>query len=138
MALNFQQTDTNGSLTNQAYCSVGGGFTGNKIASVGGTVGSVDVVLSLSSSQTGLAITFDLTVGSNVSWAAGTWTVRFNITTANMNLTCTSIYICRISSGNVNQATIGSATGLSISLGTTGVKTQTRSEERRVGKECRL
>jgi hypothetical protein len=40
-----------------------------------------------------------------------------------MNLTLSSVFICRVNSADVNQATIGSATGLGISLGTTGVKT---------------
>lgn len=41
-----------------------------------------------------------------------------------MNLTITEIHICRVDSSCVNQATLGSATGLSISLGSTGVKSQ--------------
>lgn len=59
-----------------------------------------------------------------MTWSAGTWTVRLNVTTANMNLTWTDVYICRTSSGCFNSATIGSATGLAKSLGSTGVLSQ--------------
>lgn len=134
MALVFAQTDTNQSVSacNTAAELLGcsgrsadvGGMTGQVCVS-GGTLGTTIGSWSVAASATDVAeFAFICTVDSGVSWDAGTWTIRFNVTTANMNLTVTEIHLCRVSSTCVNQASLGSATGLSISLGTTGVKSQ--------------
>ena len=60
-------------------------------------------------------------VAAGVVWDAGTWTINLEVSTANMNLTITEAHLCRVDSSCVNQETIGSNTGLSVSLGTTGV-----------------
>lgn len=127
MPINFQQTDTSASTSDQPNCSgaslVSGGFSLSE-CSAAGAAGSNTISGTLPSSATQSYPAFRCVVAGGVTWAAGTWTVRFNVQTANMNLTVTEVYVCRADSSNVNQATIGSATGLSISLGTTGVKTQ--------------
>lgn len=127
MALvDFNQTDTvylvtypNGgctgsSLTSQNHSSV--------TAESGGTLGSTPFGLFTAGSET-LVVSgiFKCTVNSGVSWNAGTWTWRLNVTSSNMFITLERVYICRVNSSDTNQATIGSATGLGLSLGSTGV-----------------
>lgn len=97
----------------------------DKVASVGGTAGSTPYAWQFGASNTNVVVNaVDCTVPASTSWDAGTWTVRFNVVTSNMNLTITEIHICRVNSSCANQATIGSATGLSIALSSTGVKSQ--------------
>lgn len=132
MALTFVQSDdeTNRCTTLEApFCSgVSTGTTNDpKIASVGGTPGSVNDPIFVAASATQSFHIFTLIVGSSVTWGDGTWTVNLNCNTANMNLTITGCHICRVSSACANQETIGNNTGLSISLGTTGVKNFTVS-----------
>lgn len=64
---------------------------------------------------------------SGVTGSSGTWTIRTEVTSANMNLTWSECYICRIDSSNVNQETIGSNASVGVSLGTTGAKSTTVS-----------
>jgi hypothetical protein len=59
--------------------------------------------------------------------AAGNWTVGLNITSAQAAFTYTKCFICHLNSSGTSIGTIGSVTGLGISLGTTGVKTATVS-----------
>ena len=54
------------------------------------------------------------------AWAAGTYAVTVNVTTANMNLTLTEIHLCRVSSACGAVSTIGSLTGIARGLGSTG------------------
>lgn len=51
---------------------------------------------------------------------AATFTWNFNVTTANMNITLTEVYVCLWKNSVWN--TMGSSTGLSVSMGSTGVK----------------
>lgn len=130
MAQDFQQTDTAGSacaplaLPGGAYCgNVSSNASVNRAATVGGTAGSTPLTSPAQNSADVRAILMELTVGAGVQWDAGTWTVRLNITTANANIQWTATHICHVSSTCVSQATIGSLTGQTTSLGTTGVKT---------------
>lgn len=129
MAMIFTQTDTGGGSILGSQCSTSTDFNNQaaKEASVGGTPGTSSSAFgpTVSASATDqVRGMFKCTVGSSVSWDAGTWTVRLRISTANMNLAISSIAICRCNSSLVNQEKIGEVTGLSISLSTTGVKTQ--------------
>ncbi len=55
-------------------------------------------------------------------WPAGTWTVRLNVyALAPSGWTWDSVYICRVNTGCVNQATIASATGLGLDVSVPGV-----------------
>lgn len=130
MAITFTQTDTNSSVCNSstelAACSGRtGGVNSAKVASVGGTAGTVAVSeTAVGSASNVVECGFALTIPAGTTGDSGTWTTRLNITTANMNLTITEIHVCRANSSCTNQESIGSATGLSISLGSTGVKSQ--------------
>lgn len=102
--------------------SVGGASLSG--AKVGGTSAGEQTPNLAGEASNLVLFAYECEIPADASWDAGDWTVRFNITTSNMNLTVTEIYVCRVNSSCTNQATIGSETGLSISLGTTGVKTQ--------------
>lgn len=131
MAINYTQTDSGtGACAGEAgYCAATGNniiSTTEKIATAGGTAGSVEIGTSQFSPNATDQRASIITIipDSGTSGDSGTWTVRLNITTANMNLSIIAIDICRVNSSCVNQESIGSATGLSISLGSTGVKSQ--------------
>lgn len=138
MPLNYAQTDTGTGLSNNnnPWCAsgsgVGGPLTGGNVpvdtlATVGGTSGSTQQTRTVAAGTGTVGSTrcvyfvCKLSVNSGVVWNSGTWTWRINITTANMNLTITDVFICRVNSSNVSQATIGSTSGLSTSIGSTGV-----------------
>lgn len=131
MAINFTQTDSDNAAvdtsTERAGCSgaIYSGLAASPECTDGGTAGTLGMSFRLAASAVGEAgLCLVCVPAAGTTWAAGTWTVRFNVTTANMNLTVTAVHICRANSSGTNQETIGSATGLSISLGTTGVKSQ--------------
>jgi len=127
MALDLQQTDTAMDCAVAAFCSglTANGASGAKQASQGGTAGTVENTVKIDNlASNERAFYTECIIPAGATWAAGTWTVRFNCTTAVSGVTIASIYICRVNSSCVSQATIGSATGLSIDLGTTGVKSQ--------------
>lgn len=127
MPINYQQTNTNSGL-NSGFCSgVGAIVNIEPVSTFGGTPGSIEDTMFCASSETLVRMVNKIIIDSGTSWDSGTWTWRFNVTTANMNITLRSVYICRVNSSGVNQATIGSSTGLSVSLGTTGVKSGTIS-----------
>lgn len=126
----FAQTGTSADppfsgATELAGCSGTAVIAGmlERICSVGGSAGGAASV-TLTSSAVVVAVFLGITVPASTTGSAGTWTVRFNVSTANMNLTCSAVYVCRASSDGTNQETIGSATGLAIDLSTTGVKSQ--------------
>lgn len=127
MAINFTQGDF-GAFVLVTLCD-GRGDSAAELpsrfpASDGATAGTVAHSQALGASDTNVkTILFQIPVNAGVSWNAGTWTVRFNVTTANMNITVTEIYVCRQTTAGAD-FTIGSATGLSISCGATGVKSQ--------------
>ncbi len=123
---NPQQTDTS-DININVFCS---GLANNanaqqgNTASVGGTAGTVSNPIGMDASASRkIAVGWSYTPGGSVSWNAGTWVVKLEISTANGNCTWTDCFICRTNSSNVNQATIGSATGINQGLGSTGVKT---------------
>lgn len=132
MAINFTQTDTNDQCArNGTYCSglTSAGVAGNSDRCVdGGTAGTLERTFSVPGEASDQAITiFTCLVGASVSWDAGTWTVRLNVTTENMFLTWSSVHICRVNSSCTNQETIGSSSSLGIGLDTAGVKSTTVS-----------
>ena len=134
MAITYAQTSAAaGPFVTPKFCSsatLAAANSNSVICTDGGTLGSNVAGSTLNSSQTdtvfygagGGRALLELTVASGVIWSAGTWTVRLNVTTANMNLTLQKVAICRLNSANVNQEKIGEATGLAVGLGTTGVK----------------
>jgi hypothetical protein len=68
------------------------------------------------------------------NWAAGIWDITINVTTANANVDWVGLYICRSSSGCVNQSTVGSST-FTTTLSATGLifKSITCAASNRVG-----
>jgi hypothetical protein len=95
-----------------------GGTSGGAVT-VGGT--QFDIGTNLA------AVYMEIDPAAGDQWKAGNYVVRLNVTTLNANITWTGTYICRLNSSNVSQATIGSLTGQTTSLGSTGVKTHTVS-----------
>lgn len=124
MAIDYQQTQTSDSVDSGSHCSGRtDSFQWSKVCEDGGTPGTLELSTALSAGQTlNIKGRFAITPAPSVSWDAGTWTVRVNVTTANMNVTIEEVHICRLNSSEVNQAKIGSATGLAINCGTVGVK----------------
>lgn len=130
MAVSYHQTGNAAGCGSIAACS-GATVCGSPVPRTAAFGGSSGGALSTGGADWDAGVTrafwfVEIIPDANTNWAAGTWTVRLNVTTA-VAATLTAIYICRISSVCANLATIGSATGLSISLNATGVKTQTVS-----------
>ena len=116
MTMTFTQTDTAQVCALNNYCSsVGGTIEAGRQASVGGTAGSVEATFTTATSQADdNEFSFECVVPAGSTWGAGDWTINVNFTTGNMNATWASCFICRVNSSCVNQATIGSATGLGL------------------------
>ena len=96
-----------------AYCSVltANGDQSDHLCESEITPGSTPVAITLDASALNKrAIYFECTVPAGVEWAAGTWHVRLNITTAQSDCSLFSIHICRVNSSCVSQASIGSVT----------------------------
>jgi hypothetical protein len=125
-ALPFQQTDTADSAPRAAYCSglsINMDTTGRQ-ASYQGTPGTGTYGVQLSANAKNLAAYWNqILIPAGTAWNAGIWTISIDVTRGGSGVTLSSAYLCRVNSSNVNQATIGSATGLSIDMSTTGVKT---------------
>lgn len=132
MAMTFAQTDTQDATTGFNNSCGSSGIVANAMGAVecsnGGTLGSSTRTWALSGNQTDT--NFDSVfwikssgIPSGTSWDAGTWTVRWNITTANMNLTLRRCVICKVDSGITTYTKIGETSGLATSLGSTGVIT---------------
>ena len=130
MATNFQQEDT------LAACSVFAACSGKTLADVtaarlcveGGTAGiGTPQVRSTAGELDRAAVMFEMQPANGGSWGAGDYVIRLNITTANSNATWIATFVCRINAVCASQETIGSLTGQSTSLGSTGVKTHTVS-----------
>ena len=120
MALAFTQNDLTGD------CSAVAGV--DKEMAAGGVAGSAEDSISIpSSASSGFNLNWQAIPGASVTWDAGNWTVRFNVTTANMNLTWERIQISRYTSACVFQENIMSVTGLAIACSTTGVKSSTQT-----------
>jgi len=129
MAISYQETDTAADCGNGVYCKGGTAQVSffDSEAILGGTAGTAHSITIGATASDSEAINFDLVPAASVAWVSGTWTVRLNVTTANTNITWDSVWICRVSSGCVSQATIGSSSALGISFSTTGIKMATVS-----------
>jgi hypothetical protein len=130
--ISLQQTDSGAIDGAESACSSAGAtsVTDNKKATQGGTPGTTTPTISLSGNQTnsrGIHFESAANEPGQTSWPAGNWVVRLNITTANANITWTGTYICRVNSSGQSLATVGSLTGQSLGLGSTGVQSMTIS-----------
>jgi len=132
MARNFQQTDSAAVDGSIAACTslAASSSIDNRQVSQSGTPGtSTPSVTQTDKFIIQRLIHWESTTGEPglTNWSAGNWTIPLNVTALNTSLTWDSVYICRVNSSGVSQGTVGSATGLGISLGTTGVNTATVS-----------
>lgn len=117
MAINYTQTD---SATGTC-----GTDSSRKIATDGGTAGSVEgTTAAVAASSTLQMLLVTCTIADGTLWNSGTVTTRLDVTTSDMDLTITQIDVLRRTSACASAETLGSATSLSISLGSTGVKSQ--------------
>ena len=115
MAMIFTQTDTDGS------CTPAGFIIAPKQATVGGTAGTGTPSVLVSGSGTS-TFGFDCIIPASTTWSAGDWTIRFRVTTANMNLTWTYVAVLQRNSTCGAISTLFEDATLSTSLSTTGVK----------------
>lgn len=117
--IDLQQTDNNGSFGADVMCSgatIGETTPQCKSAPKSGSAGSVEVNFGINKAGTEAGIMFQSDGIGETSWDAGTYTVRVNVTTAQANLEFAEVYVCRANSSGINQATVGSLTGLTEAL----------------------
>lgn len=115
MAYDFEQTDGTSGCAGGGYCSSqsAGGTTGRRDASNGGTTGSSEVSLTANAnSTTEWLFNYALTVGAEVSWDGGDWSIPINHSSGNMNVTLEEVWVCRLNSGCTNQESLGNETGI--------------------------
>jgi len=130
MGRKFQQTDNVSDCGTAAFCS-GGTTAGTSTAELeeNGTIGTTTLTPgSIPASSSRISIFLQSIAGqpNTTIWHDGDWVVRINVTTGDMDLRLDEVHICRIDgTGCTNIATVGSATGLDITLQTNGVKTVT-------------
>lgn len=129
MVYSFKQTDTASICPINVYCS-GRSLSANvnkptRKATFGASPGSTSTAVGVDYLVTlKVCVNFELVVDNGVTWAAGTWTVRFNVTTAsNLGIWLEEVHICRVNSSCVSQETIGSTTGIHNQMNSTGVRT---------------
>ena len=130
MPITLIQTDIAADCAFGEYCSAiaAGSATSAKRATSGGVAGVTAVtVTAQNDSSFHSLINFNSIANepNSASWESGTWTVRIEVTTANMNMINNSAVVCRVSSACVNIAEVGVTGNLDFS--TTGVKSATAS-----------
>ena len=92
-----------------------------RIASIGGTPGTNCGHVDFPGNSTRYGYVYLWTPDPGTNWNAGTWTWRLEICDANSNVKLEEVYICRVSSSNVVQSTIGLSAFLGITLSSNGV-----------------
>ena len=125
----YTETDTD----NTATMTIGPFATSitdlRKQMSEGGTAGSSEVTVSLPASLNGNLTSsahFRTAAGvPNANFASGNWTVRFEVTSSNMNITWDAIGIAGVNAAVTGASIVYQVTGLAISCATTGVKSHT-------------
>lgn len=124
MATNFQQTDAAAGATN-VQCSGNSQNTDKESnqAQFAGTAGSTPRTLTVNASAADLnGVWMEIINLNNYDGASGTWTWRINITTGNHQITLDEVHICHVDSSYAAKNTLGSAVGLGLNLGSTGVQ----------------
>ena len=94
-------------------------------SSLDATPGILELTVVLAEGQTNVrGVHYQSKLGEpgEIAWPSGQWTIELNVTNSDADIIWTGVYICRVNSSCVSQATVGSLTGQSISLGTTGFK----------------
>lgn len=130
----FSQTDVVAACGGIAACS-GATVTGTprfKDCEPDGTSGGAET-FSIPSQTTRAALMYQIQGINSTSWEAGNWVIRFNLTTANADVTWEEAYICRLNNACVSQATVGSDVAVNQLMDTTGVKSVTISGAAQAG-----
>lgn len=134
MAITLTQTDTVPSdtgLPRSLTLLAVDGSTTTRRATSGGTAGSSEVTDSIGGSEVGsLASAAFLSAPGepgSTSWEAGTWTFRFEITTANMFLTWDRIACAAVRNGATSGQVFTTDTAVGIAIDTTGVKSKSET-----------
>lgn len=116
--ITYTETDSVGS------CDADGGSTDrSKQASIGGTAGSTEITFAAGSTDTQPYGYFTVYPAATVNWNSGTITIRFNVTTSEMNASMASLSVYRYNSSCISQETLLNDTSPGVDLSTTGVKT---------------
>lgn len=117
----FQQTATAAPCGSIAPCSGAAvaATPASRLCVEGGVAGSSSITFSARATRVSLMFQF---APGQVGWSAGNYTPPLNIITANAGITVIGGYVCRLSAACGGAVEVGHVTGLSISLGTTGVK----------------
>ncbi len=110
----YVQNDTAQVCALNNYCSTSGGtIEAGRQAEQGVSAGSSEVTFTASAGQTDdNEFSFEVIIAEDSTSDADTASIPINFTTGAMTATLESIFICRVSSGCVNQETIGSSTGI--------------------------
>jgi hypothetical protein len=120
------QTDSAATHGQSVACS-GAALTadvGNSIAAPdGGTAGVGTRTITVGIGATEAAIFMESGPIVVQIWPAGVWSVPLDITAGNADISLDEVYVCRVNSAGVSQATIASRTGISRALTSTGVIT---------------
>jgi hypothetical protein len=129
MVLIFAESDN----SDQGTCGVSQGcapaatatVSMEKFAAVGGTLGSTEFsgLFMEDGGITRSTIMFEMEPVAT-DWASGTAIVRLDVTTGNMQVQWTAVYLCQRTAGCGEIAEYGSATGLGIALTTAQVYSQ--------------
>ena len=122
----FQETDT-AAVCGQpnAFCSgqTSAASADARQAILGGAAGTVAHTVTMAASATDvIGVNFEIPAASlaGLVWAAGQWTVRLHITTANLNVSLDSISICQVNNACASVSSIVSTqTGIGDPLNAT-------------------
>ena len=115
MGLSYVQTNTIAPAGTIAACS--GATVQNavaKLASLGGSAG--DFAVTSTPRVKRASAMFEFVPAAGVIWNAGTIGVPLNVTSANANAALDEVFVCRLNSSDVSQATMGSVTGIAHTL----------------------
>jgi hypothetical protein len=122
MAIQLQQSDStaiDGAIAACSTLTLGSGPVALQ-ATQGGAAGSNSNTITVAGNASQVAYVFFETAANEpglTSWQSGTYTMRLNLTAGNaLQLTWDALYICRVSSSGVSQATIASATLMNIAM----------------------
>ena len=130
MPITLVQTDTAANCLENQYCSANSNNSSqtSRDAISGGTAG----VTAVSAQQADVVanratIGFGSTAPNSTQWESGTWTIRLEVTTSNMNIDSWQFTVCRLNASCTNQATVIADTAGTGDFATTGVKSGSAS-----------
>lgn len=125
--ISFMQTDTLADCPPKQYFGnpVGGNPAASlwrREATISGTPGIVPVLVTMNAGEADVIyVLWEITAGTNVSWGAGNWTVRLDVTMSNLNIVWNGVEIDHVDQNCSGIERLGSLDGQAISLASTGV-----------------